>query len=140
MSTESHRRVALQPSFLLRDQVSGLVTGPTSAAFRPKRGEDGLSVYRDEVLSRDSVPVERVARSASTPSVVAGIDDVIVTNLGLSVTPDPQNDPSDIGPAHALIVGWEAMTSGAVHNAARAMSRTAACTYPGGGWGGVALP
>lgn len=134
-----HRRVPLDPNLLARDQVTGHVLGPSSAAFRPGRDEDGLSVYRDRLLRALGHGPARIAAAGSKPSVVAGLAAGAVDACGLAVLDDPLGDPQDIGPAHALVTGWNGLTRSQARRAAKALADAAVCTHPPREWSRISL-
>lgn len=140
MNPDSHHRVPRQPSFLKRDQVTGVVIGPSSAAFAPHPGEDGLSVYRDNRLRADGYGARHVAEAGRVASLAVGFTDAVVLDQALRVTQDPQPEPAGIGPAHALIQGWEQLSRAKVREAARALAGSASCTHPDCEWARISWP
>lgn len=99
---------------------------PTSAAFKPKRGEDGLSVYRHSKLAEDGLDASGVAMRPE--HVVFGVTVADVRTLKLGVRDDewPSGIPDADHPrnrAHALVVGWENMTRGEVSRCARKLTQ-----------------
>lgn len=139
MGSDSHRRVPLDPNLLVHDMVSQRVLYPSSAAFAPDPGEDGLSVYRESLLTECGCDAAAVAGAGIKKATVAGVTDVVVNSTDLHITPDPQPEPADIGPAHALIQGWDGLSRKEARNRARALARSSCCLHPEGPWEAIQL-
>jgi len=95
------------------DKITGL-RRPSSAAFKPD--EDGLSVYREEILIRDGLSASDLTRNADDP--VVSFTSADVRSLGLDVHVDalPPDVPDPEHPkhaAHALIIGLNEFGSSA---------------------------
>lgn len=140
LQVDSHRRIRLSPSMLVIDRMTQRVTGPSSAAFRPRREEDGLSVYRDALLRQQGLGPDRVATAGGSPAVAAGLVDEVISGHGLAVTADPQATPADIGSSHALIVGWDGLSNAKSRELARNLASCAVCTHPPLAWGSLPAP
>lgn len=96
--------------------------------------DDGLSVYRTDLLvSSGCAPVD-VAAASERPCVVAGIADADVQAVALQIQLDPMTEPELIGPAHALLVGWTGSKK-AIRGTARKLARSAIPVCPEGEWG-----
>lgn len=119
--------------------VSHQVLYPSSAAFLPDPNEDGLSVYRDSLLIECGCGAAAVAAAGLKAATVAGLADAVLTSTDLHVTSDPQPEPADIGPAHALIQGWAGLSGKEARNRARALARSSCCLHPEGPWDVVRL-
>lgn len=107
------------------DQETG-ESRPTSAAFKPKPGEDGLSVYRRSRLEEDRLSAADVALRPNhiVFSVTAG--DVRTLKLGVRDDEWPSGIPEAEHPrnrAHALVVGWADMSRGEVGRCAKKFAR-----------------
>lgn len=122
------------------DSASGLVLGPTSAAFKPDPADNGVSVYRHAELESLGRSAEDVANAGRTRAVVATVLDSHVTDLDLRVLPDPMGEPQSIGPAHALISGWEGLSSKESRRRQRALAEGCTCSHPPGPWAALAPP
>jgi hypothetical protein len=99
------------------DQISHRYIAPSSAAFRPDSGEDGLSVYRDKVLSSRGLGPQHVAAAGRVPSIVAGLIDAQIHVHGLAIESDPMPVPPDVSAAHALVTGWHSMRTAGLRTA-----------------------
>ena len=85
----------------------------SSGAFTPD--DDGISVYRETLLSRAGLEVRAVVRHPL--NAVASLPASAVRGMQLDVVPDPQPPTSAdldprLGVAHALIVGFASLTKG----------------------------
>jgi hypothetical protein len=83
----------------------------SSGAFTPD--DDGISVYRETLLSRAGLEVRAVVRHPL--NAVASLPASVVRGMQLDVVPDPQPPTSAdldprLGVAHALIVGFASLT------------------------------
>ncbi|HEX6509964.1 MAG TPA: hypothetical protein VF221_20240 [Chloroflexota bacterium] len=101
---------------------------PTSSAFKPKRGEDGLSVYRHTKLAAAGLDASAVALAPA--HIVFGVDvgDVRALKLGVRDDAWPAGIPDAGHPrngAHALIVGWDHVSRKEVGRRARELARLA---------------
>jgi hypothetical protein len=99
---------------------------PTSTAFKPKRGEDGLSVYRRSKLAEDGLDASDVAVRAE--HIVFGVTVGDVRSLKLGVRDDewPPDIPDPDHPrnrSHALVVGWDDMSRGEINRCAKKLTR-----------------
>ena len=85
----------------------------SSGAFTPD--DDGISVYRDSLLSRAGLDTRAVVRDPL--NAVAALPVATVRTIDLDVVPDPQppasgdRDPR-LGAAHALITGFASLSRG----------------------------
>lgn len=107
------------------DQVTG-ERRPTSAAFKPKRGEDGLSVYRRSKLAEDALDASDVAMRPEHVVFSVTVADVRTLKLGVRDDEWPPDIPDADHPrnrAHALVVGWENMTRGEVSRCAKRFTK-----------------
>jgi hypothetical protein len=116
------------PNQYAQDSVTG-ERRPTSAAFKPKPGEDGLSVYRHAKLVAAGLDAAAVALKPE--HIVFGMktDEVRSLELGVRDNPWPQGIPDADHPrneAHALIVGWDCMSRGEATRRARELAKLAA--------------
>jgi hypothetical protein len=124
-----YRRLSrVDPNQYALDTETGERT-PTSAAFTPKPDEDGLSVYRHAKLTAAGLDASVVALVPE--HIVFGMSAGEVRSVDLGVRDDawPQGIPDAAHPrngAHALIVGWERMSRGAVKRHARELAKLAA--------------
>jgi hypothetical protein len=103
----------LFPTWVSIDKITGL-RRPSSAAFKPD--EDGISVYREEILIRDGLNASDLTRNADDPVVSFTVADV--RSLSLDVREDawPADVPDPEHPkhaAHALISGLNELGSSA---------------------------
>jgi hypothetical protein len=99
---------------------------PTSAAFKPKPREDGLSVYRRSKLAEAGLDASAVATAPG--HVVFGVSAGDVRSIKLGVRDDPwPGDVPDPGHsrhgAHALVIGWAGLTRGERGRRARELAR-----------------
>ena len=83
----------------------------SSGAFTPD--DDGISIYRELLLSRADLGPQAVVRDPL--NAVAALPAATVRGVDLDVVPDPQpptsSDPDPrLGAAHALIVGFPALS------------------------------
>lgn len=140
MEVDSHRRVLFDPNLLSRDQVTGRVLRPSSAAFRPSAGEDGLSVYRHHLLAQLGIGLERIVALEIGGGVVGGLAAADIAVHGLQIRDDPVGQPPDIGPAHAILIGWSSWSRKQVRRVAKALADCAVCTHPGGAWEDISWP
>ena len=124
----------VRPSHMAIDQISHRYIAPSSAAFRPDSGEDGLSVYRDKVLSSRGLGPQHVAAAGRVPSIVAGLIDAQIHVHGLAIESDPMPVPPDVSAAHALVTGWHSMSDKQSRRVARELARSAICTFPDSDW------
>lgn len=87
---------------------------PTSGAFKPD--EDGVSVYRESVLSTSGLGAADVVRAPMNLVVSLEVADArAITPLGVRNDPWPSDIPEPDHPrnaAHALIVGWDGLSTG----------------------------
>lgn len=87
---------------------------PTSGAFAVKPGEDGLSVYREHLLTASGLTVADVVTAAQNLVVSLAVHDIRSTPpLDVRDDPWPPDVPEPAHPrngAHALIVGWEELS------------------------------
>lgn len=77
---------------------------PTTASLTLKAGEDGLSVYLEDLLARSGIgPTDVIANRSGYG--VYGLRALDVTSGGCAVLHNPRDDdtPVEIGFAHALI-------------------------------------
>lgn len=121
-----YRRLSREnPDQYAEDKVTGK-RWPTSAAFTPKPGEDGLSVFRRMRLEAAGLSASAVATRPE--HIVFGMEtaDIRAIQLGVRDDPWPQGIPDEAHPrngAHALIVGWEGMTRGQIKRRARELAK-----------------
>lgn len=99
---------------------------PTSAAFKPKPQEDGLSVYRRSKLAEAGLDASAVATAPG--HVVFGVStgDVRSIKLGVRDDPWPRDVPDPGHPrhsAHALVIGWDGLTRGERARRARELAK-----------------
>lgn len=99
---------------------------PTSAAFKPKPDEDGLSVYRQSKLAEVALDASAVATAPE--HVVFGVNAGDVRSIKLGVRDDAW--PSDVldpehprNGAHALVIGWNDLTRGERGRRARELTK-----------------
>ena len=110
------------PDMVVVDAVSG-DRRPSSGAFKPD--EDGVSVYRKSLLEdRQLTPADLAPRPGN---LVVSINVGEVRSLSLDVEDDPwpQGIPEHDHPrnaAHALIVGWDGLSTSARKQRQRALS------------------
>lgn len=100
------------PPMLYIDSLTG-DQRPTTGAFAPKRGEDGVSVYREQLLTQAGLSVADVITAPANLVVRLTVADVRAAPP-LDVQDDrwPQDAPDPGHPrngAHALIVGWDGL-------------------------------
>jgi hypothetical protein len=100
---------------LYRDPETGKVR-PSSGVFRVKRGEDGLSVYREGLMKRHGLTAGDLIVAHGNLLARLSVGDVrSVGGLDVHDDPQPEGVPDPERPchkAHALIVGWHGLTSG----------------------------
>lgn len=87
---------------------------PTTGAFRVKPGEDGLSVYREQVLATSGLTAADIVTGPQNLVVGVAIGDVrAIPPLDVRDDPWPADVPDPTHPrngAHALVVGWDALS------------------------------
>lgn len=124
-----YRRLSrTNPDQYATDSVTG-ESRPTSAAFLPKSGEDGLSVFRHARLAAAGLDASAVALEAKHSVFGLRTDEVRSLKLGVRDDPWPKDIPDADHPrngAHALIVGWDAMSRSEVKRQARELAKLAA--------------
>jgi hypothetical protein len=104
----------------------------TSACFKLRSKEDGLSVYSRTVIERNGLDCAKVC---STPfNVVVGIPGALPDSQGLETVPDPW--PTDVpepdhlrNAAHMLIDGLGPLSKSERNELARTWARTAEWVY-----------
>lgn len=99
---------------------------PTSAAFKPKPQEDGLSVYRHMKLAEAGLDASAVATAPQHIVFGVGVGDVRSIRLGVRNDQWPHGIPDADHPrngAHALIIGWQGMSRGDIGRRARDLTR-----------------
>lgn len=134
-----YRRILLQPSMLLFDQETRQVIRPTSAAFKIHPAEDGLSVNDAALMRQADVPVSRLADHAAS-AAVAGLSTAAISEQGLTVQADPQSTPKDLGPSHALIVGWKRLSRSRQSRVSSNLAKASDCAFPQGPWSAIRMP
>jgi hypothetical protein len=90
---------------VVTDPVTGM-SRPSSGAFEPD--DDGLSVYRHDVLEQEGCAVADVVSDAAVPAWLSVAEVRAVAALG--VIGDPHDEPDPCGRAHALVRGWTALS------------------------------
>jgi hypothetical protein len=97
------------PAMVYVDPVTG-ERRPTTGAFLAKRDEDGVSVYREQLLVAAGLGPADVVTASQNLVVSVGVADVrSVTPLDVRDDPWPGDVPDPTHPrnaAHALVVGW----------------------------------
>lgn len=99
---------------------------PTSAAFKPKPDEDGLSVYRHVKLAEAGLAASDVATAPEHVVFGVNVEDVRSIKLGVrdDAWPSGITDPEHArNGAHALVIGWEGMSRGEKSRRARELTR-----------------
>ena len=99
---------------------------PTSAAFKPKPQEDGLSVYRQTKLAEARLDGSAIATAPDHIVFGLGVGDVRSIELGVRDDAWPQEIPDAVhlrNGAHALIIGWQGMSRGEVGRRARVLAQ-----------------
>lgn len=100
------------PAMLYIDPLTG-DRRPTTGAFAPRRGEDGVSVYREQLLSEAGLSVADIVTAPTNLVVRLTVADVrAVPPLDVRDDRWPQDVPDPGHPrngAHALIVGWDGL-------------------------------
>lgn len=121
-----YRRLSREnPNMYAVDEETG-ERRPTSAAFKPRPNEDGLSVYRDSKLAEVGLDASAVATAPE--HIVFGVSTGEVRSIKLGVRDDawPSGVPEPDHPrngAHALIIGWQGLTRGETGRRARDLTR-----------------
>ena len=86
---------------------------PTTGAFRAKPDEDGVSVYREQLLVAAGLTAADVVTAPLNVVVSLGVDDVrAIPPLDVHDDNWPADVPDPTHPrngAHALIVGWDGL-------------------------------
>lgn len=97
------------PNWVYEDPETG-ERRPSSGAFAPKRDEDGVSVYREQLLAAAGLTAAAVTTSSGNLVVRLAVADVravppldVRNDLWPTGVPDPGHPRNG---AHALIVGW----------------------------------
>lgn len=121
-----------RPAMVFVDPLTG-DQRPTSGAFAVKPHEDGVSVYREQLLTASGLGVPDVVVAPSNLVVRLTVADV------RAVTPlDVQNDlwPTDVpdpghprNGAHALIVGWDGLGRNPRRAAQRALAEAPSLSF-----------
>lgn len=100
------------PAMVYVDPLTG-EPRPTTGAFAPKRGEDGVSVYREQLLTSAGLGVGDVVVAPTNLVVRLTVADVravppldVRDDLWPTDVPDPRHPRNG---AHALIVGWDGL-------------------------------
>lgn len=98
----------------------------TSAAFKPKPDEDGLSVYRHSRLAKVGLDASAVATAPEHIVFGVSVGDIRSIKLGVRDDAWPQGVPEPGHPrngAHALVVGWHGLTRGERARRARELTK-----------------
>jgi len=100
------------PAMVYVDPLTG-AQRPSTGAFALKRGEDGVSVYREQLLTAAGLGVRDVVVAPSNLVVRLTVADVravppldVRNDLWPTDVPDPSHPRNG---AHALIVGWDGL-------------------------------
>ncbi|MDA8281348.1 MAG: hypothetical protein M0Z63_13195 [Actinomycetota bacterium] len=100
------------PNMIAVDVLTGALR-PSSGAFKPD--DDGVSVYRESLLQRDSLTPADVVRAPQNLVVALRVGAVrSIRPLGVRDDPWPAGIPDEDHPrnaAHALIKGWDGLTT-----------------------------
>ncbi len=87
---------------------------PSSGSFAVKKDEDGLSVYREQVLSQNGLTAAAVVTSPTNLVVALEVHDIrSIRPLNVRDDPWPTDIPDTTHPrnaAHALITGWQGLS------------------------------
>lgn len=100
------------PAMVYVDPLTG-AQRPSTGAFALKRGEDGVSVYGEQLLTAAGLGVRDVVVAPSNLVVRLTVGDVraappldVRNDLWPTDVPDPRHPRNG---AHALIVGWDGL-------------------------------
>jgi hypothetical protein len=101
------------PAMVYVDPLTG-DRRPTTGAFAVKPGEDGLSVYREQLLAASGLTAAHVVTAAQNLVVSLAVRDIRSTPpLDVRDDPWPVDVPEPAHPrngAHSLIVGWDELS------------------------------
>lgn len=101
------------PAMVYVDPLTG-ERRPTTGAFLAKRDEDGVSVYREQLLVAAGLGPADVVTASHNLVVSVGVADVrSVTPLDVRDDPWPGDVPDPTharNAAHALVVGWTGLS------------------------------
>lgn len=125
-SESVYRRVPrVDSNFMIIDQVTHEIVGPTTAAFQVDPKDNGISVYRRSILLDHNLSAEDLIKDPLNLVVGVTVDDLRscrhiladgrVVRLGLRNDPWPEDVPDPKHPrnaAHALIVGFDGLSKG----------------------------
>jgi hypothetical protein len=111
------------PNMIAVDVLTG-ARRPSSGAFKPD--DDGVSVYRESLLQRDSLEAVDVVRAPQNLVVALPVGAVrSIRPLGVRDDPWPTGIPNEDHPrnaAHALIKGWNGLSTGERRRRQRALA------------------
>gem|GEM_PF-2305848 len=111
------------PNMIAVDVLTG-ARRPSSGAFKPD--DDGVSVYRESLLQRDSLEAVDVVRAPQNLVVALPVGAVrSIRPLGVRDDPWPTGIPDEDHPrnaAHALIKGWNGLSTGERRRRQRALA------------------